>query len=73
MSLIKKLSTTTLGPKPPSREFKLSLKDTSTLHNQSSINGTPELYKSKEPSRLDLDGKVPSTNYRDNSPEGVSF
>jgi hypothetical protein len=72
MSLIDKLPTTLLGPKPPSREFTLSLSTTSTLHKETSINGTPELYRNRKPSGLDLDGKTPPT-YKDNSPEGARF
>lgn len=45
----------------------------SKLHNQYSINGEPNVPKKPTPSQLDLDGKKPTTNYRDNAPEGKSF
>jgi len=48
--------------------FKLS-----ELHNTYSINGTPDLASKPSPSQLDLDGGVPTNNYRNNSPEGRSF
>jgi len=43
------------------------------LHNQYSINGTPNQVGKPAPSTLDLDGQIPSWNYRDNAPEGKSF
>lgn len=46
--------------------------NTSTLHNQSSINNNPAI--DPKPSSLDLDGIPPATGtYRDNAPEGASF
>ncbi len=45
----------------------------SKLQDTYSINGIPNVPNKPSPSVLDLDGQVPSTNYRDNSPEGASF
>jgi len=45
----------------------------SKLQDTYSINGIPNVPNQPSPSTLDLDGQVPSTNYRDNSPEGASF
>ena len=45
----------------------------SKLQDTYSINGIPNVLNKPSPSVLDLDGQVPSTNYRDNSPEGASF
>jgi hypothetical protein len=45
----------------------------SQLHNTYSINNVPSIPGKPAPSQLDLNGEVPSTNYRDNSPEGRSF
>ena len=46
----------------------------SKLHNQYSINGEPDILKRlPTPSQLDLNGEVPSTNYRDNAPEERTF
>ena len=57
------------GEKPATRAGAIS---TSTLHNQSSINNTPEI--TAKPSSLDLNGGLPSAGtYRDNAPEGASF
>ncbi len=47
--------------------------DQSQLHNQYSINGSPNQPNKPTPSVLDLDGQVPVNNYRDNTPEGASF
>ena len=47
--------------------------DQSKLHDQYSINGNPNQANKPQPSTLDLDGVVPSNNYRDNTPEGASF
>jgi len=58
MSLIDKLSQTTLGPKTPSSLFSISSDKRSILHNTSSINGRPVLVGRKKPSDLDLDGEV---------------
>jgi hypothetical protein len=73
MSLIEKLPTTILGPKSPSKEFLTSLDRQSTLHNQSSVNGTPARFRNMEPSILDLNGepsKKPEA-YINNTPEGA--
>jgi hypothetical protein len=45
----------------------------SKLHNTYSINGEPNVPKKPSPSELDLNGAVPSNNYRANAPEGRSF
>ena len=46
--------------------------DQSTLHDEYSLTGTPNIPGKPTPSVLDLDGVTPPT-YRDNSPEGASF
>jgi hypothetical protein len=48
--------------------FKLS-----KVHNEYSINGSPTLPGKPAPSKLDLDGRVPANNYRNNTPEGRTF
>ena len=48
--------------------FKLS-----KLHYEYSINGNPNVPNQPSPSTLDLDGGIPSSNYRDNAPEGRSI
>lgn len=45
----------------------------SKLHYEYSINDTPNIPGKPAPSQLDLNGEVPSTNYRDNAPEGRTF
>ncbi len=45
----------------------------SKLQDTYSINGIPNVPNKPQPSVLDLDGVVPSNNYRDNTPEGASF
>jgi hypothetical protein len=45
----------------------------SKLHDTYSINDTPTIPGKPSPSQLDLEGKIPSYNYRDNAPEGASF
>ena len=50
----------------------------SKLHYESSINGQPTLspgpnFTPLTPSTLDLDGRVPLNNYRNNAPEGRVF
>tara|TARA_B110000285_G_scaffold3715_1_gene3902 strand:+ start:2642 stop:2866 length:225 start_codon:yes stop_codon:yes gene_type:complete len=45
----------------------------SELHDSYSINNIPNFPTKPAPSELDLNGLVPSYNYRDNSPEGASF
>ena len=47
--------------------------DQSKLQDTYSINGIPNVPNKPQPSVLDLDGVVPSNNYRDNTPEGASF
>ena len=47
--------------------------DQSTLHNEYSLNGNPTMAGKPSPSLLDLEGAVPTYNYRDNAPEGTSF
>jgi hypothetical protein len=47
--------------------------DQSKLHDQYSINGTPNQANKPQPSTLDLNGVKPANNYRDNTPEGASF
>ncbi len=47
--------------------------DDSALHDEYSINGVPNVIKKPEPSTLDLNGQVPSYNYKDNLPEGASI
>ena len=43
----------------------------SKLHNTYSLDGIPGLNGKPNPSTLDLNGRVPSNNYRDNSPAGA--
>jgi len=45
----------------------------SKLHDEYSINNNPNIVDKPATSNLDLDGQTPSTNYRDNSPEGKTF
>ena len=45
----------------------------SKLHDEYSIIGDPNVPNKPSPSQLDLQGEVPSYNYRDNAPEGTSF
>lgn len=45
----------------------------SRLHYTYSLNGDPQVLISPSPSSLDLEGKIPVTNYRDNAPEGATF
>ena len=45
----------------------------SKLQDTYSINGIPNQPNQPSPSVLDLNGGVPTYNYRDNSPEGASF
>lgn len=45
----------------------------SKLHDTYSINNIPVVPGKPAPSLLDLNGEVPPTNYRDNSPEGRTF
>lgn len=45
----------------------------SKLHNEYSINGKPFVLFKPAPSILDLNGQIPSNNYKDNAPEGRTF
>ena len=45
----------------------------SKLHNTYSINDVPVVPGKPAPSILDLNGETPSSNYRDNAPEGRTF
>lgn len=45
----------------------------SKLHDTYSINDIPVIPGKPAPSQLDLNGEVPSNNYRNNAPEGRSF
>ncbi len=57
------------GSTPPIPDLKGS-----KLHNEYSIDGKPIMpNKLPPPSILDLDGQVPSYNYRANAPEGRTF
>ena len=47
--------------------------DASKLHDEYSVNGVPNVTEKPEPSTLDLNGVVPSNNYKDNLPEGASI
>lgn len=47
-------------------------KSQSKLHFEYSINGNPEILGRPQPSQLDLNGQIPSNNYKNNAPiEGV--
>ena len=63
------LSNSRLGLKGATPEKREGALDTSQLHAQE-VN--PTIMKAGH-SVHDLDGKVPSSNYRDNAPEGASF
>ena len=56
------------GSTPTVPDFALS-----KLHDTYSINNTPFVADKPNPSQLDLDGVIPSYNYRDNAPEGATF
>ena len=45
----------------------------SKLHDTYSINDVPVIPGKPAPSQLDLNGEIPSNNYRDNAPEGRTF
>jgi hypothetical protein len=74
MALLNKLQTggsnlTNLnGTTPPTPNFK-----DSKVHNEYSINGSPNILRKPSPSELDLEGQVPKYNYRNNAPEGRTF
>lgn len=74
MALLNKLKTqgssyTDLDGKTPNIP---NFKD-SKVHYEYSINDTPSLNNLPSPSILDLQGKIPANNYRDNAPEGRTF
>jgi hypothetical protein len=56
------------GGTPTVPDFALS-----KLHDTYSINGNPFQPSKPSPSELDLNGRIPSNNYRDNAPEGRTF
>jgi hypothetical protein len=56
------------GGTPTVPDFALS-----KLHDTYSINGNPSQPSKPSPSELDLNGRIPSNNYRDNAPEGRTF
>lgn len=73
MALIDKLTTqgsvyTGLNGSTPVIEDKKQSK----IHDEYSINGTPNVPNRPSPSILDLNGVTPPT-YRDRAPEGASF
>lgn len=76
MGILDKLATdgTTLNPNglntPPTP---VGATGQSKLHNEYSINGRPNQPLKPTPSVLDLNGEIPSNNYKNNSPEGASF
>jgi len=53
------------GATPPTMD---SASPTSTLHNEYSLNGNPNMVGKPTPSELDLDGQTPP-QYLDNLPE----
>jgi|TARA_R110000764_G_scaffold37853_1_gene83973 hypothetical protein len=56
------------GTTPSIPDFALS-----KLHDTYSINNIPFIPSKPSPSQLDLNGAVPAYNYRDNTPEGMTF
>lgn len=56
------------GATPTVPDFALS-----KLHDTYSINNQPFIANKPSPSELDLNGAVPTYNYRDNAPEGMTF
>ena len=56
------------GGTPPIPDFAAS-----TLHDTYSINDIPIMPGKPAPSQLDLNGEVPTSNYRANAPEGRTF
>ncbi len=56
------------GETPPIPDFAAS-----TLHDTYSINDIPIMPGKPAPSQLDLNGSVPTNNYRANAPEGRTF
>ena len=66
MSLLTKLKESVLGLQGTTPNVREGAKNTSTLHNLSSLNDNPDILA--KPSELDLDGKTPS-KYMDNPPK----
>lgn len=66
MSLLTKLKESVLGLQGVTPNVREGAKNTSTLHNQSSLNDNPDILA--KPSELDLDGKTPA-KYMDNPPK----
>jgi hypothetical protein len=66
MSIIKNQLKSTLGLKGETQTPRIGSVPGSTLHNTSSINGTPVI--TRTPSELDLNGKLPK-KYTDNLPK----
>ena len=66
MSLLIKLKESELGLQGVTPSTRDGAKNTSSLHNLSSITDNPDILK--QPSVLDLDGKTPS-KYTDNPPK----
>ena len=66
MGLLDLLPSSLLGLKGLTPKQREGAKNTSTLHNESSINDKPDI--AQKPSNLDLDGKRP-TAYMDNPPK----
>lgn len=64
-------TSTLAGPRSP--KTPVSATAQSKLHDQYSLNGTPGVKGKPSPSILDLNGAIPSNNYKDNAPEGASF
>ena len=56
------------GSTPTVPDFALS-----KLHDTYSINDIPFIADKPSPSQLDLNGEIPTINYRDNAPEGMTF
>ncbi len=56
------------GSTPTVPDFTLS-----KLHDTYSINDIPFIADKPSPSQLDLNGEIPTNNYRDNAPEGMTF
>jgi hypothetical protein len=66
-----KNTSTLAGPRSPKTPVGATAQ--SKLHDQYSLNGTPGVKGKPSPSILDLNGAIPSNNYKDNAPEGASF
>ncbi len=70
MALINKLPNSNLGLKGTTPDKFGDTADQSRLHYEYSLNGRPNLPGNPNPSQLDLNGKIPFNNYKDNAPEG---